>query len=73
MTPAISDCSRTEAPSQNIVAKATGEQPAAVPTSGFLGDYSQLQPGQEGQTALVYINPNAQWSKYNKVILVLLG
>ena len=56
-------------PSPNIIAKASGDQPAAVPTSGFLGDHSQLQPGKEGQTALVYINPNAQWSKYTKIIL----
>ena len=62
-------CARTEAPSPNIIAKASGDQPAAVPTSGFLGDHSQLQPGKEGQTALVYINPNAQWSKYTKIIL----
>jgi len=62
-------CARTEAPSQNIIAKASSDQPAAIPTSGFLGDYSQLQPGREAQTALVYINPNAQWSKYTKVIL----
>lgn len=37
--------------------------------SGFLGDYSQLKPGNEGQAALVYLNPAAQWSKYTRVIL----
>jgi Protein of unknown function (DUF3313) len=47
----------------------SGEQPPPIQTSGFLGDYSQLKPGNEGQSALVYINPNAQWSKYTKVIL----
>lgn len=65
----LTGCATTEAPSQNIVARATGEQPAQVATSGFLSDYSQLKPGTEGQTLLVYINPNAQWSKYTKVIL----
>jgi hypothetical protein len=34
---------------QNIIAIANGDQPAAVPTSGFLGDYSQLQPGKGGR------------------------
>lgn len=65
----LSGCARTEAPSQNIIERATGEQPAPVATSGFLKDYSQLKPGAEGQTLLVYINPNAQWSKYTKVII----
>ncbi|MGH7906064.1 MAG: DUF3313 domain-containing protein [Candidatus Binataceae bacterium] len=62
-------CSATEAPSPNIIQKMSGEQPPPIKTSGFLGDYSQLKPGREGQTALVYINPNVQWSKYNKVIV----
>jgi hypothetical protein len=39
------------------------------PTSGFLGDYSQLKPGNAGQAQLVYINPDAKWSDYSKVIL----
>jgi hypothetical protein len=39
------------------------------PTSGFLGDYSQLKPGGAGQAQLVYINPDAKWPDYSKVIL----
>ena len=66
---ALPGCAKTEAPSQNIVERAAGEQPAPVATSGFLKDYSQLKPGTEGQTLLVYINPNAHWSKYTKVII----
>jgi hypothetical protein len=65
----LAGCAKTEAPSQNIGERATGEQPAPVATSGFLKDYSQLKPGTEGQTLLVYINPNAHWSKYTKVII----
>jgi hypothetical protein len=38
-----------------------------VDTSGFLGDYSQLEPGAKGQAALVYINSAADWRKYTKV------
>jgi hypothetical protein len=49
---AAAGCSTTEAPSQNIVQKMSGEQPP-IQTSGFLGDYSQLKPGNEGQSALV--------------------
>ena len=62
-------CSTTEALSQNIVQKMEGEAPPTITTSGCLGDYSQLQPGKEGQAALVYINPNAQWAKFTKVII----
>ncbi len=35
--------------------------------SGFLGDYSQLQPGTNGQARLIYMKPGVQWSKYTKV------
>jgi hypothetical protein len=38
--------------------------------SGFFGDsYSLLQPGERGQVAMVYVNPNAQWKQYNKILL----
>jgi hypothetical protein len=37
--------------------------------SGFLGDYSQLQPGQDGQAKLVWFDPNASWKAYNAVIV----
>ncbi len=46
---------------------------AALPpaVTGFLGpDASKLQPGPEGGAALVYIDPNAQWSKYTKIHLM---
>jgi uncharacterized protein DUF3313 len=39
------------------------------PPSGFLGDYSQLQPGSEDQALLVYFNPNARWGQYDKVLI----
>lgn len=42
---------------------------AAVEPSGFLGDYSQLQPNDEYKAYLVYINPSANWSKYNAVMI----
>jgi len=60
-------------------AKTISEQPAVVnqiesgqntAASGFFGkDLALLQPGQEGQAAMVYVNPSAQWSQYNKIML----
>jgi len=60
-------------------AKTVSEQPAVVKqvesgentaASGFFGkDLSLLQPGKEGQVAMVYMNPSAQWSQYNKILL----
>src|ERR1035438_8006262 len=35
--------------------------------SGFLGDYSMLQKGEKGEANYIYINTNANWSKYTKV------
>jgi hypothetical protein len=37
--------------------------------SGFLDDYSFLREGVPGDVALVYRNPNADWSRYDKVLL----
>ncbi len=45
------------------------EQTPAVGSSGFLGDYSQLQPGRADQAQLIYINPEADFSPYENVIV----
>jgi hypothetical protein len=49
----------------------TKEQPLAdiqkAPRSGFLSDYSLLRPGKEGQAALRYVNPKANWSSYTGI------
>jgi len=37
--------------------------------SGFLGDYSQLQPGAPGQAQLRYLAPDAQIGAYDKIII----
>ena len=44
-------------------------QARQVNTSGFLQDYSMLQPGNEGEALLVYHNPEADFSIYNKVFV----
>jgi hypothetical protein len=67
----ISGCSTT-VESQPSAAKAVesgGPLPSSV--TGFLGpDASKLAPGPEGGAALVWINPNAQWSSYTKIQLM---
>jgi hypothetical protein len=65
----ISGCSPT-VESKSAVAQEmqSGQIPPAV--SQFFGnDASLLQPGKEGQAAMVYINPNAQWSSYTKILV----
>jgi hypothetical protein len=63
-------CSETSKPAPNVVQRMEGQSTIVPAATGFLGnDYSLLKPGQEGQAALVYINPNVQWSQYDKVML----
>ena len=40
-----------------------------VEPSGFLGDYAQLQPGRSDQAQLVFIDPKADFSVYDKVLI----
>jgi uncharacterized protein DUF3313 len=40
-----------------------------VQQTGFLKNYSQLQPGAKDQALLVYFNPNARWTQYTKVMI----
>ncbi len=65
----LSACSQTV---QSNPAAAQEMQSGNVPpsVSQFFGsNASLLRPGKEGQAAMVYINPNVQWSRYNKVLL----
>lgn len=60
-------CSQT-VQSQATVAKQV--ESAAPAVGGFFGnDISLLQPGSEGQAAMVYFNTSVQWSQYNKILL----
>jgi hypothetical protein len=68
LVPLTGGCSQTVA-EQPAVAKQveSGDSSAA---NGFLGtDVSLLQPGQAGQAAMLYVNPNVQWSQYDKIML----
>src|SRR5229473_5492823 len=66
-------CSQTAAPEPSVIQRATGEKEAAPAPSGFLGnDYSLLTPPAEGgdqKAMLRYVNPDAHWSSYNKVMI----
>lgn len=65
-------CAKTVAEQPAVVKQVeSGQAPAA---SGFFGsNLSLLQPGKEGQAAMVYINPSAQWSQYNKIMIEPVG
>jgi Protein of unknown function (DUF3313) len=56
-----------------LIQRAEGETVAPPPPSGFLGsDYSLLRPPARGpaqQAMLAYINPNASFSSYNKIMV----
>ena len=47
----------------------TTYQARHVPTSGFLGDYSQLRPGRAGEPKLVYFNPAADIRDYEQILI----
>src|SRR5271168_4670571 len=69
----LAGCAQTVAPGPSIVQRAQGEPPAPPPPSGFLGnDYSLLTTpaaGSDQQAMVRYINPNANWSRYNKIMI----
>ena len=52
-----------------LFACAETRQAGEAEESGFLGDYSRLQNGEEGEALLVYKNPAANWASYDKVML----
>jgi len=70
---AMVGCSQTAAPEPSIIQRAQGEAPAPPAATGFLGsDYSLLTPPAEGsdqKAMLRYVNPNANWSSYDKVMI----
>jgi hypothetical protein len=69
----IAGCAQTVAPGPDVIQRAQGETPPPPPPTGFLGnDYSLLTPpaaGTDQQAMLRYVNPNANWSSYNKIMV----
>jgi hypothetical protein len=51
-----------------LVACASTSTPDAE-QSGFLGDYSQLKPGRGDQAQLVFIDPEADFSPYERILI----
>ncbi len=47
----------------------SGCGPKAPEPTGFLHDYSKLRPGKEGEALKRYVDPAADFSKYNKIML----
>ena len=45
------------------------KQSTQIERRGFLGDYSKLRPGKEGELAFIYRNPSADWAAYDKILL----
>ena len=39
-----------------------------VEQSGFLGDYSQMKQGDDGDAALTYLKPGADFKSYTKIM-----
>lgn len=63
----VSGCAQTVESKPAVVQQVESGQSPGI---GFLGsDASLLRPGKEGQAAMVYLNPNAQWSKYKGILL----
>ena len=52
-----------------VIGGGTKEIRDVQPVAGFLPNASLLQPGGSGRAALVYRNPTANFSQYNKVLL----
>lgn len=52
-----------------LTACSTTHQVRSVTESGFLKNYSQLQPGKSGEAKLIYIDVAANWAKYTKIYI----
>ncbi len=64
----IIGCAKTVT-DQSAVVKQMESGPTAAANSFFGQNFSLLQPGKEGQAAMVYVDPNANWKQYNKIML----
>lgn len=63
-------CSETVKPQPSVIERAEQQAPQVAVPAGFFGaDEALLKPGNQQQAALVYINPNARWNQYDKVLL----
>jgi hypothetical protein len=67
---AVAGCSTTAAPQPSVVQRMEGTTTALEVPAGYFGnDASLLKPGKNPQALLYYVNPNAQWTQYHKVLI----
>lgn len=52
-----------------LLAGCATHQARSAKTSGFLGDYTQLQQGTGEEVMLTYTNPGTDFRRYNKIVL----
>lgn len=64
----IIGCAKTVS-DQSAITKQMESGPTAAANSFFGPSFSLLQPGTEGQAAMVYVNPNANWKQYDKIMI----
>jgi len=63
-------CSTTAAPEPSLSQRIEGtETTLAVPAGFFGSDASLLKPGKNPAALAYYVNPQAQWSQYHKILL----
>lgn len=65
----MSGCASTVESKPAVMQQVEGGQPAPVVSQFFGPGASLLRPGTGDQAAMVYVDPNAQWSQYNKILL----
>ncbi|HEX4211038.1 MAG TPA: DUF3313 domain-containing protein [Candidatus Binataceae bacterium] len=65
----LTGCSQTVSSKSAVAQEMEGGTLPPAAAQFFGNNASLLHPGKEGQAALVYINPNVQWSNYTKIML----
>jgi hypothetical protein len=52
-----------------LVGCGTSRRASEVEPQGFLGDYSMLTSGEQGQAVLRYVNQDSDWASYDRVLV----
>jgi hypothetical protein len=65
----LSGCAKTVESNSAVAQEIESGQIPPAASQFFGNDATLLQPGKEGQAALVYFNPNAKWNSYTKILL----
>jgi Protein of unknown function (DUF3313) len=65
----LSGCSQTTEPQNSVIQQLQSAPRPVTAFSGFLGDYTLLKVGGKGQAQYRYVDPNANWSQYNSIII----